>query len=64
METEVAAARHMKDHNVMSDWIEAAIGESTYHDFKNKSPAEKASEIQGILEAADRMGSLEKGAGR
>jgi len=64
VETEVAAARYMKDHNVMSDWIEAAVGESTYHDFKNKSPAEKTSEIQGILEAADRMGSLGKGTGR
>jgi len=60
IETEVAAVRYMKDHNVMSDWIEAAIGESTYHNFHNKPPAEKANEVQKILQAADKMGNPQK----
>ena len=55
VETEVAAAKYMKDHSVMTDWIEAALGESTYHNFKNKPPAEKAAEIQEILQASDRL---------
>lgn len=57
VETEVAAVRYMKDHNVMSDWIEAAIGESTYRNFHNKPPTEKAEEIQKILQAADETGN-------
>lgn len=60
METEVEAVRFMKAHNVMSDWIEAAIGESTYHNFHNKPPAEKAKKIQEIMQAAERAGSQQQ----
>lgn len=56
-ETETAAAKHMLDQGILSCCVEAALAESTLHDFKNKSPEQKQEIIQGILTAAEERSS-------
>ena len=56
-QTEIAAAKYLLDHNILSCCVEAAMESSMYHNFKNKPPSERKKIVQGIMESAENMKS-------